>query len=100
MKMDFLEFMRGIMLGVVVLGILFMLAVVADAGEREQTRVYDSNGRSIGTAAPQSDGTTRYYDSRGNSIGTTTTAPSGTTTFYGPRGNVNGHSYGPPARGR
>jgi hypothetical protein len=48
---------------------------------------------SIGTAAPQGNGTVRYYDNRGNSLGTSTTSPSGTRTFYGPRGNVTGRAF-------
>ena len=67
----------------------------AYAGEREQTRFYDSRGNSIGTAAPQGDGSVRYYDSRGNPTGTSTTTTNGATTFYDPHGSVTGRSFSP-----
>jgi hypothetical protein len=60
----------------------------------EQTRFYGPDGRSIGTAVPQGEGSVRYYDARGNSLGTSTTT-GGTTTFYGPGGNVTGKASGP-----
>lgn len=86
-------------IAVIVLLIITVKSFSAHAGEREQTRFYDARGNSIGTAAPQGQGTTRYYDSRGNSLGTSTTTPGGTTTFYGPGGNVTGRSSGPaPSR--
>jgi hypothetical protein len=75
------------------------LALAASFGARpalaqQQTRVYDANGRSIGTAAPQGQGSVRYYDRRGNSLGTSTTT-NGTTTFYGSSGSVTGRTVGP-----
>jgi YD repeat-containing protein len=69
--------------------IICALGIVATPALAQQTRVYDANGRSIGTAAPQGQGSTRYYDSRGKSLGTSTTTGN-TTTFYGPGGNVTG----------
>jgi YD repeat-containing protein len=62
--------------------------------EAQQTRVYDANGRSVGTNVPQGNGSTRFYDSRGNSLGTSTTTGN-TTTFYGPRGDVTGKTVAP-----
>jgi YD repeat-containing protein len=59
------------------------------SAEAQQTRVYDSSGRSVGTAAPQGQGSTRYYDSRGNSLGTSTTTGN-TTRFYDERGRSTG----------
>jgi hypothetical protein len=76
---------------------------VSQVRAEPQTRFYAPDGRSIGTAAPQSDGSVRYYDSRGNSAGTSTTMPGGsagpTTTFYGPGGNVTGRAVGPAGNG-
>lgn len=80
----------------VMLALAWLVVAIAFATAEPQTRFYDSRGNSIGTAAPQSDGTVRYYDSRGNNTGTSTTT-GGTTTFYGPGGNVTGKSVGPSA---
>jgi hypothetical protein len=66
----------------------------AHAGEREQTRFYNAQGKSVGTAVPQGQGSVRYYDNRGNSLGTSTRTGN-TTTFYGPGGNVTGKSVNP-----
>jgi hypothetical protein len=38
----------------------------------EQTRFYSPDGKSLGTAAPQGEGSTRYYDAQGRSLGTST----------------------------
>jgi hypothetical protein len=38
----------------------------------EQTRVYDSRGRSVGTATTDSQGTTVFRDSGGNTVGSAT----------------------------
>jgi hypothetical protein len=69
----------------------------------EQTRIYGPDGRSIGTATPQSDGSVRYRDAGGNSIGTSTTTPGGsagpTTKFYDARGNVTGSTSSPALPG-
>jgi len=75
---------------IAIIGLFVSFAVAARA--EEQTRFYGPNGQSLGTAAPQGNGTTRYYDARGNSLGTSTTTGR-STTFYGPRGNVTGHAY-------
>jgi hypothetical protein len=70
-----------------------VIGTAAVAEPLPQTRLYDARGNSIGTAAPQGNGTVRYYDNRGNSLGTSTTSLSGTRTFYGPRGNVTGRAF-------
>jgi YD repeat-containing protein len=70
---------------------LVVLALPAHAGE--QVRHYGPDGRSIGTAAPTSGGTTRYYDARGRSTGTSTKS-GGTTTVYDSRGRVVGRAQG------
>jgi YD repeat-containing protein len=57
--------------------------------EAQQTRIYDANGRSVGTAAPQGEGSTRYYDARGRSLGTSTTTGN-TTRYYDERGRTTG----------
>jgi hypothetical protein len=68
----------------------FMLAAaVSTAHAGEQTRFYGPDGKSIGTAAPQGDGSVRYYDPRGNSLGTSSTIGN-TTRFYGPDGKRTG----------
>ena len=71
--------------GIVVLFLILLLAY-SHAGEREQTRVYDARGNSVGTIVPQGDGSTRFYDARGNSTGTSTTTGN-TTRYYSPLGN-------------
>jgi YD repeat-containing protein len=55
----------------------------------QQTRAYDAQGRSVGTAVPQGEGSTRYYDARGRSLGTSTTTGN-TTRFYNERGQPTG----------
>jgi hypothetical protein len=69
---------------------------IAPAFAEQQTRFYGPDGKSIGTAVPQGQGSVRYYDARGNSMGVSTTA-GGTTTFYGPGGNVTGRASMPGA---
>jgi hypothetical protein len=78
--------------------VIYAFGVVLVRAE-PQTRFYDARGNSIGTAAPQGDGSVRYYDSRGSSLGTSTTAPGGTTTFYGPGGSITGKGVGPADNG-
>jgi YD repeat-containing protein len=77
------------MMKITTIAVLVALALPLCAHAEEQTRLYDSNGRSIGTAVPQGEGTTRFYDARGRSTGTATTR-SGTTTFYDAAGRVTG----------
>jgi YD repeat-containing protein len=74
--------------------------VAAPALAEPQTRFYDPRGNSVGTAAPQGQGSVRYFDQRGNSVGTSTTNSSGTTTFYDARGNVTGRTFAPPSGAR
>jgi hypothetical protein len=60
-----------------------------------QTRFYSPDGKSLGTAAPQGEGSIRYRDSSGRTIGTSSTDSSGTTRYYGPDGKSLGTSTGP-----
>jgi hypothetical protein len=53
----------------------------------EQTPFYGPDGRSLGTATLQGDGTV--------SVGSATTDPSGTTRYYSPDGRSLGTSTGP-----
>jgi YD repeat-containing protein len=87
--------MRTLLFVAAAIAVLVAGVTIARA-EPQQTRVYDANGRSVGTIVPQGDGTNRYYDSRGSSLGTSTTTGN-TTKFYGPRGNVTGTITGPTA---
>jgi hypothetical protein len=59
-----------------------MLTLPAQAGE--QTRIYGPDGKSVGTATPDSAGTVRFRDAQGRSLGTSSTT-GGTTTFMTPR---------------
>ena len=69
--------------------LVLLIPTLAFAGE--QTRVYDSHGRSIGTVTPQGQGTVRFHDARGRSQGTATRTGN-TTTFYDARGRVVGRA--------
>jgi hypothetical protein len=61
---------RVLFLAAPVLGMLIAMLVVAHGGEqREQRRFYDNRGRSVGTAATDSQGTTTFRDARGNVVG-------------------------------
>jgi YD repeat-containing protein len=68
------------------------------SAQAQQTRAYDAQGRSVGTAVPQGKGSTRYYDARGNSLGTSTTTGN-TTRFYNERGQPTGSTTTPTTRG-
>ena len=87
---------QAIMASIVVMGTIFpfFLMMFMQAKAEEQTRLYAPNGQSLGTAAPQGEGSVRYYDSRGNSLGTSTTTGN-TTTFYDRGGNVTGRTSAP-----
>jgi hypothetical protein len=61
----------------------------------EQTRFYGRDGRSLGTATPQGDGTIKYRDSQGRSIGTSTRDSTGTVRYYSPDGRSFGTSSEP-----
>jgi hypothetical protein len=79
------------LVGLVII-LLIVFARIVSAGE--QTRIYAPDGRSVGTAVPQGEGTIRFYDSRGKSIGTSTTTGD-TTTLRDPGGNVTGRTTSP-----
>jgi YD repeat-containing protein len=63
-------------------------------GAEPQTRFYDSQGRSVGTAAPYGNGSVRYYDARGKTLGTSTTTGN-TTRFYDASGRPTGSATSP-----
>jgi YD repeat-containing protein len=65
------------------------ILATSHANAEQQTRIYDSSGRSIGTAVPFSDGS-----AQGRSLGTRSTSH-GTTTYYDARGNRIGTAVGP-----
>jgi len=68
-----------------------MLAVLTlPAAAQTQQRVYDADGRPVGTSSTDSAGTNRYYDERGRSLGTSSTDSAGTTRYYDPRGRTLG----------
>jgi YD repeat-containing protein len=73
--------------------LLFVTPAVATAGEQSTFR--DSSGRTIGTAAPQGDGTVKFRDSQGRTTGTATTDSSGQTRYYDAQGRSIGTSTGP-----
>jgi YD repeat-containing protein len=69
---------------IMLLGVLITVIIgvaINQARAEPQTRFYDSQGRSIGTAAPYGNGSVRYYDARGKTVGTSTTTGN-TTRFY------------------
>jgi hypothetical protein len=73
----------------IILAFVLVLAAATAARSGEQTRFYGPDGKSIGTAVPQGEGSIRYYDSGGNSLGTSTTTGN-TTKFYDARGRPTG----------
>jgi hypothetical protein len=68
---------------------LAVMLLAAPAVAEQQIRIYGPDGRSIGTAVPQGDGSVRYYDTRGTSLGTSTTTGN-TTKFYDAGGRPTG----------
>ena len=70
------------------IAIIVGLAIVQARAE-PQTRFYDSQGRSVGTATPYGNGSVRYYDARGKTLGTSTTTGN-TTRFYDAGGRRTG----------
>jgi YD repeat-containing protein len=72
----------------VLIAVIVGLAI-DQARAQPQTRFYDSQGRSVGTAAPYGNGSVRYYDARGKTLGTSTTTGN-TTRFYDARGRPTG----------
>src|SRR5262249_44347446 len=56
---------------ITLLGVLIAVIIglaIDQARAEPQTRFYDSQGRSIGTAAPYGNGSVRYYDAYGRSL--------------------------------
>jgi hypothetical protein len=90
-------------IAIIAIAMVGLVFLVVQARSEPQTRIYGPDGRSIGTATPQGDGSIRYRDAGGNSLGTSTTTPGGsagpTTTFYGSGGNVTGRAVGPAGNG-
>jgi hypothetical protein len=56
------------MKGLVVLIAVIVVLASDQARAEPQTRFYDSQGRSIGTATPYGNGSVRYYDARGKTL--------------------------------
>jgi YD repeat-containing protein len=73
--------------------IIVGLAIVQARAE-PQTRFYDSQGRSVGTATPYGNGSVRYYDARGKTLGTSTTTGNA-TRFYDASGRPTGSATSP-----
>jgi YD repeat-containing protein len=71
------------------------IALATASAHAEDTRFYGPDGRSIGTASPQGNGSFRYYDARGNNTGSSSTSSSGMTTYYGADGRVTGRASRP-----
>src|ERR1700745_4115027 len=67
------------LLGVLVAVIIGL--VIDQARAEPQTRFYDSQGRSVGTATPYGNGSVRYYDARGKTLGTSTTTGNTTRSY-------------------
>jgi YD repeat-containing protein len=81
---------------ITLLGVLIAVIIglaIDQARAEPQTRFYDSQGRSIGTAAPYGNGSVRYYDAYGRSLGTSTTTGN-TTRFYDASGRSAGSAEG------
>jgi YD repeat-containing protein len=78
---------------VALIAIIVGLAIFQARAE-PQTRFYDSQGRSVGTATPYGNGSVRYYDARGKTLGTSTTTGN-TTRFYDASGRPTGTATSP-----
>jgi YD repeat-containing protein len=79
------------------LGVLIAVIIglaIDQAGAEPQTRFYDSQGRSVGTATPYGSGSVRYYDAEGKTLGTSTTTGN-TTRFYDAGGRTTGSATSP-----
>jgi YD repeat-containing protein len=79
------------------LGVLIAVIIglaIDQARAEPQTRFYDSQGRSVGTATPYGNGSVRYYDARGRTLGTSTTTGN-TTRFYDASGRPTGSATSP-----
>jgi YD repeat-containing protein len=77
----------------VLIAVIIGLAI-GQASAEPQTRFYDSQDRSVGTAAPYGNGSVRYYDARGKTLGTSTTTGN-TTRFYDAGGRPTGSATSP-----
>jgi hypothetical protein len=54
---------RQLGVGLIVAMVILIIGLAIDYARAEpQTRLYDARGNSVGTAAPQGEGSTRYYD--------------------------------------
>jgi YD repeat-containing protein len=73
---------------VALIAVIISLAI-DQARAQPQTRFYDSQARSVRTAAPYGNGSVRYYDARGKTLGTSTTTGN-TTRFYDASGRPTG----------
>jgi YD repeat-containing protein len=82
------------MKGLAVLIAVIIGLAVHQARAEPQTRFYDSQGRSVGTATPYGNGSVRYYDARGKTLGTSTTTGD-TTRFYDASGRSIGSATSP-----
>ena len=78
----------------VVLIVIIVGLAIDQARAQPQTRFYDSQGRSVGTATPYGNGSVRYYDARGKTLGTSTTNGN-TTRFYDASGRSIGSATSP-----
>jgi YD repeat-containing protein len=79
------------------LGVLIAVIIglaIDQARAEPQTRFYDSQGRSVGTATPYGNGSVRYYDAQGRTLGTSTTTGN-TTRFYDAGGRPTGSATSP-----
>ena len=82
------------MKGLAVLIAIIIGLAIDQARAQPQTRFYDSQGRSVGTATPYGNGSVRYYDARGKTLGTSTTTGN-TTRFYDASGRRTGSATSP-----
>jgi hypothetical protein len=60
-----------------------VLALASQAHVEPQTTIYAPDGRSLGTAVPDSAGNVRFYDSHGRSLGTSSPTGEGTVLRCG-----------------
>jgi YD repeat-containing protein len=70
----------------IIAALLTLAALATTDASAQQSRLYDSSGRSVGTATIDSSGTVTRRDARGNVISRETTSGSGVTTVYDSRG--------------
>jgi YD repeat-containing protein len=82
------------LVAVAVVAAMIAVLFVGLARAEPQTRFYDSQCRSVGTATPYGNGSVRYYDARGRTLGTSTTTGN-TTRFYDAGGRPTGSATSP-----